>query len=106
MAEFIVVARATAKPGREADLEQALRALVPRTHEESGCVQYMLHRAVDDPRTFMTVERWRSKEAVDQHLAAPHVQALFQQLPDLIAGAPELTVFEWLPAGRSEKGWR
>ena len=39
MAGLTVMARAKAKPGREAELEQAMRAVVVPTHQEAGCLQ-------------------------------------------------------------------
>ena len=76
MSGLTVMARAKAKPGREAELEQAMRAIVVPTHQESGCLRYALHRSLLDPSIFMTVEHWTAKEAVDQHFATAHVQAL------------------------------
>jgi quinol monooxygenase YgiN len=104
MGELTVIAKAKAKPGREADLERAMRAVVDPSHEEQGCVRYTLHRSLDDPATFVTVERWASKDAMDQHFAAPHTQALLKQVPDLLAEPPDISVFELLPEGRAEKG--
>lgn len=104
MSEFTVVVRAKAKPGKEAELEKAWRAIIGPTHTEPGCLKYVLHRAVDDPGLILSIERWGSKEAIDQHFAAPHVQSLLGRVPDLVAGAPEVRVFEALPEGPSDKG--
>ncbi|MGH7274981.1 MAG: putative quinol monooxygenase, partial [Nitrospiria bacterium] len=83
MAELTVVARLKAKPGREAEVERELRALVGPTHKERGCLRYALHRSVEDRATFVVIERWASKEAFDQHFAAPYVQALLKKVPEL-----------------------
>jgi quinol monooxygenase YgiN len=63
-----------------------------------------VHRSVGDPASFVTVERWASKEAMDQHLTAPHTQSLLKKIPELLVEPPDITVFELLPEGRSEKG--
>ncbi|HJU03723.1 MAG TPA: putative quinol monooxygenase [Nitrospiraceae bacterium] len=102
--ELTVIAKAKARPGREADLERAMRAVVGRSHEEPGCVRYTVHRSVGDPAVFITVERWASKEAMDRHFAAPHTQALLKQIPDLLAEPPDISVYELLQEGRAEKG--
>ncbi|MDC4225887.1 MAG: putative quinol monooxygenase [Candidatus Manganitrophus sp.] len=104
MPELTVVVSAKAKPGKEAELEKAWRAIIAPTHHEAGCLKYVLHRAVDDPGFLISIERWGSKEAIDQHFATPHVQALLSRVPDLVAGAPEVRVFEALPEGPSNKG--
>ena len=104
MPELTVTVRVKAKPGKEAELEKAWRAIIGPTHNEAGCLKYVLHRAVDDPGLMISIERWTSKEAIDQHMAAPHVQALLSRVPELVAGAPEVSVFEAIPEGRSDKG--
>ena len=53
---------------------------------------------------FITVERWVSKEAVDQHFGAPHIQSLLKKAGELLASPPEITVFELLPEGHPDKG--
>jgi len=104
MSGLTVVARAKAKPGREAELEQAMRAIVAPTHQEPGCVRYTVHRSLTDPGVFLTVEHWTSKEAVDRHFAADYVQALLKKVPDLLIDPPDITLYELLPEGLSEKG--
>jgi len=104
MSGLTVVARAKAKPGREAELEQAMRAVVIPTHQEAGCLRYAVHRSLLDPSIFMTIEHWTSKEAVDQHFATAHVQALLKKVPELLLQPPDITLYELLPEGQSEKG--
>ena len=104
MSELTVVARAKAKPGCEAEFERELRAVVGPTHKEPGCLRYALHRSVEDRATFVVIERWASKEALDQHFAAPYVQALLKKVTELLTAPPEIAVFELLPIGLPEKG--
>ena len=104
MPELTVVAKVRAKPGREADLEREFRAIVGPTHAESGCLRYTLHRSVEDRALFITVERWISKDAVDQHFGAPHIQSLLKKSGELLASPPEIMVFELLPEGQPDKG--
>ncbi len=99
-----VTARAKAKPGKEKELEAALRAVVPPTHDEHGCLRYAVHRGIEDPASFLVVERWVSKEALDAHLKTPHIQDLFKKVPALVAAPPEIVTFELLVAGNSAKG--
>lgn len=103
MAELTVVVQAKAKPGKEAELKKEWGAIIGPTHREPGCLSYVLHRAVDDPAVFISIERWESKEAIDRHFATPHVQGLLRRVPDLVAGAPEIKIFELIPGGRPDK---
>jgi quinol monooxygenase YgiN len=104
MSELTVIARVKAKPGRESELEQEFRAVIVPTHKESGCLRYTLHRSVDDPASFITVERWSSRAAIDQHMGTPHIQALLKKASDLLAGMPDIQVYELLREGQPDKG--
>ena len=102
MAELTVIARVNARPGKEAELEQALRAVVAPTHAEPGCLRYALHRSSNDPATFVLVERWVSKEALDQHLEMPYLKALRARFQELVEGR-DVSLYELLPEGKAEK---
>jgi quinol monooxygenase YgiN len=102
MAELTVIARVKAKPGKESELEQALRGAVAPTHAEAGCLRYALHRSLDDPATFLFVERWVSREALDQHLETPHLKAIRAKFKDLLE-ARDVGLYELLPEGTPQK---
>ncbi len=102
--QVTVTARSKAKPGREKDLENALRAVTGPTHAEEGCLRYAVHRATDDPGSFLIVERWTSMEALNAHLKSPHVQELFAKAPELVVAPAEILTFESVPMGQPAKG--
>ncbi len=80
-----VIAYMKAAPGKESQLRSALEALVGPTSQEKGYVNYDLHEAVDEPGTFFFYENWESAEALDTHLAAPHLVDFSARIPDLLA---------------------
>jgi len=84
MSEVAVVSINTAKVGQEAALEAAMRALIAPTRLDRGFIQYDLHRDLNDPRTFTFIERWESREALDEHLKAPHILAWRARAGDLV----------------------
>lgn len=104
MSELTVIARAKVKPGQEPVFESAMREVARATHSEPGCLRYAIHRGVEDPSTFVVVERWKSKSDLDQHLASAHVQAFFGKIQPLLAGAPEITAYSLMPEGEPAKG--
>lgn len=81
-----VIASMRARPGKEQDLRDALEALVPPTTQEAGYVNYDLHQGVEDPAVFFFYENWESGEALDAHLAAPHLQQILTRLDELLDG--------------------
>jgi quinol monooxygenase YgiN len=102
--KITVTARAKAKPGKEKDLENALRDCVGPTHAEPGCLLYTVHRDLQDPASFLVFERWASIDAHNAHMASAHVQELFKKVPELVAGPPDILTFELIPMGQPAKG--
>jgi quinol monooxygenase YgiN len=79
-----VVAEMVAKPGKEAELERQMLALIEPTRKEEGCVQYDLHRNTEEPGRFVFYENWKSRELLDRHLQSPHLQAFASAARDLL----------------------
>ena len=92
--DLIVIASAKARPGREADLERALREVGGPTRQQPGCVEFALHRRQDDRTTLIGFERWASAEAHGRHLQGAHVARLLGQMADLLAEPPVITTYE------------
>lgn len=93
---FTLVVLLTAKEGKEADLEAALKVSIAETLKEKGCLRYELNRDTTKPDRYMMYERWKSVAAIEAHMKTPYVMGLLGKLPDLIAGPPEFRVL--LPA--------
>jgi len=89
-----VVARMKAKPGKEEELRAALLQLIEPTRAEGGCLNYDLHRAVEDPASFLFHENWRSKEDLDAHLNKPHLKEFLSRAEELLAEQPQITLWE------------
>ena len=67
---LIVLLRARA--GHEPFLEAELRALVPPTRKEDGCLQYDLHRGADGSGAYLLHEVWESREHHTAHTKTDH----------------------------------
>ena len=81
-----VIASMRAKPGKEQVLREALESLVAPTAKEDGYVNYDLHQGVEDPAVFMLYENWESGEALDAHLATPHLVEFAGRIDELLDG--------------------
>lgn len=92
--DLIIIASATAKPGKEADLERALRDVAAPTRAQPGCVQFILYRSTANRSTIIGFERWASARHHEQHLAGPHVQTLMARMADVLAEPPNITAYE------------
>ena len=89
-----VVATFKARPGKEAELKQALTALVEPTRKEAGCLNYDLHQLPEDPAKFLFHENWTSQAHLDAHLKNAHIQALLPRLNEWCADAPEIKIWK------------
>ena len=88
-----VIARIHAKPGKEDETRKELEALLEPIRAEAGCINYDMHRSADDPALFMFHENWTSKQALDEHLATPHLKAFMGKQPQLLAKPVEITLW-------------
>jgi quinol monooxygenase YgiN len=88
-----VVAMITARPGRREEVLAAFRDNVPAVLAEAGCLQYepavdvgdgFDHLARIGPDSFVVIERWESREALEAHAASAHMAAYAARVKDLL----------------------
>jgi quinol monooxygenase YgiN len=87
---FHLLATFTARPGREAELAEALAAMVAPTRAEPGCLAY---EALFDPErhgSVVMVQEWASLESLQHHIATPHFVDIAGKFDDLLEGPPEV----------------
>jgi len=89
-----VVARIKTKKGMDESVKQELMALVAPTRSEKGCINYDLHRSIDDRSVFMVYENWVSKEDLDKHLAMPYMRAFMEKAQKLLSEPAEIALWE------------
>jgi quinol monooxygenase YgiN len=94
MAILTVIATLRARSGKEAELEDYLATLVGYTRTESGCISYDLNRQQDDPTTFVMVEYWTGRSALDQHLQMPYMQEFAAAVPALLAEPVDMQLLD------------
>ena len=93
---IVVVAILEAQPGKEKELEDALKAVVPNTQAEEGTLAYILHRSQGNPGKFLFYEKYTGEEAFLTHGAAPYLAELFVKVTPLLAGDPVIETYEEL----------
>jgi quinol monooxygenase YgiN len=81
---LVVILRA--KEGQEGLLEAELRALIPPTRREEGCITYDLHRALDTPDALLLHEVWATREHHRLHTKTPHFLRWDARKDALLAG--------------------
>ena len=91
-----VLARIKAQVGMEAKVEQELLALVAPSRAEEACVNYDLHRSVDDKTLFMFYENWASREDLDKHMLMPYLETFDENVEGMLAEEVEITLWEMI----------
>ncbi len=104
MSEVVVVALFKTKAGSVGEATEALLDAGAQTHEEEGCLAYALHRSGDDPTQLALVERWRSREDLNEHFTKPYIAALGERAAEVLDGAPQVQILEPVPGGDPAKG--
>lgn len=61
-----------AREGQHILLEAELRALVPPSRKDEGCIQFDLHICADQPGLFLFHEVWQSLEHHTAHTRTRH----------------------------------
>ena len=93
----------TAKPDAAAEVESVLAEMVEASQAEAGCLLYSLNRGLQEPNVFVTVEKWESLDALQQHLASPHIAAALSRTGELLVEPPRIIPTEPLPVGDATK---
>jgi quinol monooxygenase YgiN len=81
--------------GKRAEFLAHFHKLIPLVHAENGCLEYgpaidLQTPVTSDPPVrddvVTVVEKWESVKALQDHLAAAHMDAYRQEVKDLVAG--------------------
>jgi quinol monooxygenase YgiN len=91
--QVTVVVRLRAKPGREAQVQQELHALLAPTRAERGCINYDMHTAPNDPSLFLFYENWESEALLQAHLQNPQLKRWIALAEDLLAEPMQLSLW-------------
>ena len=66
---YVVAAQYYTKEGKDNEVADVLRKMIPISRAEPGCAMYMVNRSVDDPRKFLLYEQYRNKAGYEAHMA-------------------------------------
>ena len=94
--QITTIARLKAKPGAEARLEELLKSLIEPTRAESGCIDYTMHRDLEEPGAYYFYDNLRSQEDLDAHFETPHIKRVLEIAPDVLAEPLKLIRLEKL----------
>ncbi len=91
---IIVVGKATAKPGCEAEVLAHSLTHVARSREEDGCIDHTVSVDQEDHQLFRFIEYWRDSDALLAHFAVPESRQFIASLRPLLAEAPDMQLYD------------
>jgi quinol monooxygenase YgiN len=89
---IIVIAQATALPGKEAALKAAIDAVIPPSLAEPGISIFRLHENLEKSGHYVLYERFADQAALDSHFASSHFKKVVDAVTPLVGGGkPDIT---------------
>ncbi|CAM5697596.1 Antibiotic biosynthesis monooxygenase OS=Streptomyces fumanus OX=67302 GN=GCM10018772_55480 PE=4 SV=1 [Streptomyces fumanus] len=88
---------------RADEAREVIASVVEHTHREPGCLTYAAHEVAGEPLTLVVIEKWASRQHLDDHNAAPWLADAFGRAGELLTGAPEIQVLTPLGYGTAGK---
>ena len=82
--QLTIIAKLKAKSGAEERLFEECRKLVGPTLAEEGCINYDMHRSVEDPGLIMFYENWTSRPLWERHMESQHLQEFSANTDDIV----------------------
>jgi quinol monooxygenase YgiN len=91
---LLVVGRVRCSPEQRDGLIALMRQMQEDSRREDGCLRYGFFAAVEDPLSFVAVEEWADRVALDRHFAQPRLQEFARRLVELVDSAPEVAIHQ------------
>lgn len=91
---ILVIGRVSCDLEHRAALVAAFERMQDASRREKGCIRYGFFAAVDDPVSFVAVEEWTDREALDVHFQQPALQEFAASLRLLVSAQPEVAIHE------------
>jgi quinol monooxygenase YgiN len=91
---LLVVGRVTCDEEKREELTSLCREMQDNSRREEGCIRYGFFSAIEDENSFVAVEEWEDRAALDEHFAQPHLQEFAAKLLELVSEPPEVAIHE------------
>ena len=91
---LLVIGRVRCRPEQRDALIALMQRMQDESRREDGCLRYGFFAAVEDASSFIAVEEWADRAALDAHFAQPHLQDFARGLLELVDAPPEVAIHE------------
>jgi len=91
---IIVTGSITLLDGRRDEMVRASETMIEASRAEEGCVEYRYAFDLQHDHVVAFTEVWTDMAALRAHLDTPHMAAFREATMALVAGRPEMTVWQ------------
>jgi quinol monooxygenase YgiN len=91
---LLVIGRVQCNPEQRNELVAQFKEMQDNSRREEGCLRYGFFAAVEDPLSFVAVEEWADRQALDRHFTQPHLHEFSRRLMELVSSRPEVAIHE------------
>lgn len=91
---IIVTGRVAMEKGGVEKLREAMAAMIAASRAEPGCLEYAYGPDFSDSDSFLVLEKWESRKALDAHFETPHLRAWRAALSDAGLVSREIVAVE------------
>ncbi len=83
MSKIVIVAKVKIKEEFVSEIYPLLVNLHNSTHKnDEGCIQYDLHKDLEDKNSFTFIETWENAELLDAHMQKEHFVSFVKSVED------------------------
>jgi quinol monooxygenase YgiN len=91
---LLVIGRVECSAENRDELVALFEEMQQNSRREDGCLRYGFFAAVEDPLSFVAVEEWADRAALDRHFAQPHLHEFTRGLLERVSQTPEVAIHE------------
>jgi quinol monooxygenase YgiN len=91
---ILVIGRVRCDAEQRAEMVALFETMQTESRREDGCLRYGFFAAVEEPLSFVAVEEWADRDALDRHFAQPHLREFTRGLLERVSERPEVAIHE------------
>lgn len=90
---IVVIGRSTAREGADEMMQRLAVEHVARSRSEPGCISYEVSRDIQQPRSFVFIERWTDISALQSHFRVEASRQFANSMAALSDEKPVMSIY-------------
>lgn len=91
---ILVAGYLTVNPDHRHEALAAIDTCVTATQAEEGNIDYRYSVDLNDPNRFNLIEQWESEDAMNAHMATPHLATFLELIGGFVGGPVEVIRYD------------